>query len=98
MNDCVRQASASVLIMSLTATVCFALSPSACAQWVLLSDRNSHFARNIPDEAYQKLVEFAKQGSALKSIAFAPNGGWVILLDKNGYYAQHPRRGLPEAR
>jgi CubicO group peptidase (beta-lactamase class C family) len=78
-----------VLIVTLAATVCLALMPSASAQWVVLSDRNALFARNIPDDAYQRLVEFAKQDSALKSIAFAPNGGWVILAGRNGLFARN---------
>jgi CubicO group peptidase (beta-lactamase class C family) len=89
MYDRGRGAAPSVLVVALAATACLALTPSVSAQWVVLSDRNGLFARNIPDEAYQKLVEFAKRDSALKSIAFAPNGGWVILLDKNGLFARN---------
>ncbi len=89
MNDSVRRATAAVLIVALGSTACLALRPSASAQWAILADRSGHFCRNIPEEASQKLAEFAKQGSAIKSIAFAPNGGWVILLDKNSHFARN---------
>src|SRR3989442_1322250 len=44
-----------------------------------------YFARNIPDEAFQRLGEFTD----LKSIAFTPGEGWVILHGTNGYYARN---------
>ena len=76
-----------ILVLILTSWL--ALAPSAHAQWVVLAGPNGRFARNIPDEAFQKLNQFARQGSDLKSIAFAPNGGWIILFDKNGHFARN---------
>jgi len=47
---------------------------------------------DIGPDPFDKLGELDKAGHKLKSIAFAPEGGWVILYDKSAYYA----KGLPE--
>jgi len=67
-------------------------SHSAQAQWVVLAGKNSRFASNIPDEASMKLKELYKQGAEINSIAFAHNGGWVILSDKKGDPSSHLSR------
>ncbi len=65
--------------------------PAPRPRWVLFGERNRYFARNIPEDAFQKMGELVKQGHALKSVAFSPNGGWVILWGKNG----HSWKNLP---
>jgi hypothetical protein len=60
-------------------------APRPRPEWVILGDRNRYFARRIPEDAFKKMGELAKNGHALKCIAFSPNGGWVILWDKNGH-------------
>jgi CubicO group peptidase (beta-lactamase class C family) len=61
----------------------------APGQWVVLHDQNGYFTRNIPDEAFKKLGDFAKQGAALNCISFTPSGGWVILINNNEIYARN---------
>jgi CubicO group peptidase (beta-lactamase class C family) len=51
--------------------------------WIILYDKNSYFAKGIPEDAFNKIVELGKKGADLKSIVFARNGGWVILYNKN---------------
>jgi CubicO group peptidase (beta-lactamase class C family) len=48
---------------------------------------------DIGQEPFDKLGELAKAGHKLKWIGFAPEGGWLIFYDKNGYFG----KGLPEA-
>jgi hypothetical protein len=38
------------------------------------------------------MMVLANQGSDIKSIAFAPNGGWSLLSGINSFY----NRGIPE--
>ncbi|RUT02637.1 hypothetical protein DSM107010_62590 [Chroococcidiopsis cubana SAG 39.79] len=33
-----------------------------------------------------KLLEFRGAGEEIKQIAFAPNGGWVILRERNDFW------------
>jgi CubicO group peptidase (beta-lactamase class C family) len=56
---------------------------------MILGNKHSYFARNISQEAFKMVGDLAKKGEELKSIAFAPGGGWAILHGKNGYKAKH---------
>jgi CubicO group peptidase (beta-lactamase class C family) len=78
-----------VVAVVLAGVTLLALPTTAIAQWVILHDQNGNYARNIPDEAYKKLGELAKQSATVNSIAFTPSGGWVILYDKNGLFARN---------
>jgi hypothetical protein len=42
------------------------------------------FARNIPEECYQKLLAYAGDGHKIRVIAFPPEGGnrWLIVTDR----------------
>jgi CubicO group peptidase (beta-lactamase class C family) len=79
----------SILAVVLVGVTLFALPQAAAAQWVILSDQNGNYVRNVSEEAAKKLSELAKQGASLKSFAFTPSGGWVILYDKNGLFARN---------
>jgi hypothetical protein len=50
------------------------------------------FANGIPQSAYDKALELANDGYNLKKIVFVPGGGWIILLNFNGFWAQ----GIPQ--
>ncbi len=43
-------------------------------------------------EPFDKLVALDTAGHKPKSIGFSPEGGWIILYEKNGYYAE----GIPQ--
>ncbi len=47
---------------------------------------------NIGQPAFDKLVELFKDGHKPKAIAFAPEAGWLIFFDKNGYWGE----GIPK--
>jgi CubicO group peptidase (beta-lactamase class C family) len=47
------------------------------------------FNRNIPDEAHEKIKAMGPAG--VQAFAFAPGGGWVIVVN-GGYFA----RGIPD--
>lgn len=55
--------------------------------WSILTGDGS-FSRDIGEEPFQKLMSLGEKGRVLKSISFAPNGGWVILFDKNSHFAK----------
>ena len=50
------------------------------------------FNRAIPEEAHQQMTQIAANGGQLTCIAFAPNGGWCILYDRNQSFS----RNIPE--
>jgi hypothetical protein len=41
----------------------------------------------LPDEAIDRINELARGGCRIKSIAFSPRGGWVVLHNKYGFWA-----------
>jgi CubicO group peptidase (beta-lactamase class C family) len=51
--------------------------------WIILYDKNSFYAKGLPEHAFDKIVELGKKNADLKSIAFARSGGWAILYNKN---------------
>lgn len=55
--------------------------------WVIASGTRS-FARNLPDEAYERLHDFTDGGKTLDAIAFTPTGGWTIAAE-NGYWTRN---------
>jgi CubicO group peptidase (beta-lactamase class C family) len=73
----------------LAPAVALACGWEASAGWAVLHDRNGYFTRGSPDDAYTKLGELARGGSALKAITFTPGGGWAILYDRNGYFTRN---------
>src|SRR6185312_15281475 len=46
-------------------------------------------ANNIGQPAFDRIAQLSSQGHELKQVAFAPNGGWVVLYDGNGYSASN---------
>jgi CubicO group peptidase (beta-lactamase class C family) len=65
----------------------FAFTPSG--GWVIVAN-GGLFARNIPEECYQKLLEFVGAGHKIRVIAFPPEGGnrWLIVTDRT-YFARN---------
>jgi len=59
--------------------------------WTAFTGKGSE-SINIGQPAFDKLIELFKEGHKPKSIAFAPEGGWVILYDKSNYWAE----GIPK--
>src|SRR5262245_29047448 len=53
---------------------------------------NGTLSWEIGEEAFDKLGELLKAKHRIKSVGFAPEGGWVVLYDKNGYFP----KGIPE--
>ena len=69
----------------------FAFTPSN--GWVIVTKDGRYFARNIPEECFQKLEEFVNAGHKIQHIAFPPRGGnsWVIITDRTKF-----ARNIPE--
>jgi formylglycine-generating enzyme required for sulfatase activity/serine/threonine protein kinase len=57
--------------------------------WAILYNENKYVAKNIPEDALNKLGQLAGEGHELRSLTFSPNGGWAILYDKHGYSIRH---------
>jgi CubicO group peptidase (beta-lactamase class C family) len=53
---------------------------------------NGTLSWEIGQEPFDKLGELLKAKHRIKSVGFAPEGGWVVLYDKNGYFA----KGIPD--
>jgi CubicO group peptidase (beta-lactamase class C family) len=77
-----------VLALLLIVAPCLFESRLARAQWAIFKDSSGHLARDIPDEASKAIGDLARQGAVLKSIAFAPGGGWVVLHGHHGLVAK----------
>jgi CubicO group peptidase (beta-lactamase class C family) len=60
----------------------FSMTPSG--GWVIVTAKGRYFARDIPQECYDKLKEFRSKGYKIEHIAFPPKGGnsWIIIADK----------------
>lgn len=65
----------------------FAFTPSG--GWVIVTN-GGLFARNIPEECYQKLLSYAGDGHKIRVVAFPPEGGnrWLIVTDRT-YFARN---------
>ena len=65
----------------------FAFTPSG--GWVIVTN-GGLFARNIPEECYQKLLAYVGDGHKIRVIAFPPEGGnrWLIVTDRT-YFARN---------
>ena len=70
---------------------CFAFTPSG--GWVVITNRHTCFARNIPDECFQKILEFQRKREKIHCVAFPPRGGnrWSIITEK-GFF----NRNIPD--
>lgn len=60
----------------------FAFTPSN--GWVLTTQTGGYFARGIPQECFDTLVQMVGNGTRIHCVAFPPEGGnrWVITGDK----------------
>lgn len=65
----------------------------------LLSSANSFFYDKLPTELNTELDRLIKagSGSAIKFVAFAPNGGWVVIWGTNGYTANNLPKSAVDA-
>jgi N6-adenosine-specific RNA methylase IME4 len=68
------------------------INPIAVSGETVFSFDNVYFSSNIPEEIDQNIGELLSKGHELKSIAFASNGGWSILYDRNGFF----NRNIPD--
>lgn len=62
--------------------------------WVIITKNNKHFARNIPDECYQKIKSFITSGHQIKEVVFPPMGGknsWIIITDRTTFSRNIPQ-------
>ena len=51
--------------------------------WVQLYGRNSIRERNAPDDLMRKIREITNARQTINSIAFNPDGGWIIIYNRN---------------
>lgn len=60
---------------------------------VIITNRNTLFARNIPDECYDKIKNYQRKGEKILCVAFHPRGGnrWSIITNK-GFF----NRNIPD--
>ena len=64
---------------------CVAFAPAG--GWTVLWKTNGSWTEgNVPDGAFKKIVEVGNGGGAYRSIAYGPNGSWVLLFDKTGVH------------
>src|SRR5262245_42867979 len=74
----------------LLAPVLFALMLlAASSMFVRSASANGFWAKSLPQDAFDTLVTLSNNGHSIKSVAVAPNGGWVIFYDRNGYQAKN---------
>ena len=75
-----------------------AKSPPTCLaftaqdDWTLLDGANHILSSDVVPSIGNKALELAKAGHIFRWLAFTPQGGWVLLYDKNSYVAD----GLPQ--
>jgi hypothetical protein len=62
---------------------------TTAAMAVRSASANTFWARNVPTDAFNTLVTLRDNGHTIKSVAFAPNGGWVVFYDFNGALAKN---------
>ena len=70
----------------------FSFSPNG--GWVIVTESNETFARNIPNECFLKIKELKGKGHKIQQISFPPKGGsnsWIIITDKTTF-----ARNIPE--
>jgi hypothetical protein len=74
------------LLASLAVAVVL-LTTAAAA--VRSASANTFWAHNTPADAFNTLIALRDNGHTIKSVAFAPNGGWVVFYDYNGALAKN---------
>ncbi len=69
----------------------FAFTPSN--GWVIVTEDGRLFARNIPQECFEKLQEFLSAGHKVRCVAFPSAGGnrWVIITDRSFFARNIPQ-------
>lgn len=61
-----------------------AFAPDDTAAWsILFSPSGGYHSARIPKVTLDKLNELARAGTDIRSIAYSPGGGWVILHGRN---------------
>lgn len=52
--------------------------------WVIITNRDRRFAKNIPIECFNKMREYHNRGHKIMWVAFSPNttNSWTIITDK----------------
>lgn len=61
--------------------------------WVIITKTNEHFARNIPEECYQKIKDFVQKGTKIEEVVFPPKGGnnsWLIITENSTFARNIP--------
>src|SRR5437016_2120304 len=73
------------LLRALVAVAAVGAAPHSVALggWVVGCNAGAFYTESIPAEAGKQLRDLGRT-STVKSIAFAPGGGWAVLYDKNG--------------
>ncbi len=70
----------------------FSFSPNG--GWVIITKDNKHFARNIPQQCYEKIKEYVSRGIKIKEVVFPPKGGdnsWLIITENDTYARNIPQ-------
>ena len=70
------------------------MAATATLLWIA-SDAWSNDAtfHNVP--MIQKLQQVADEDGTLRSVAFGPNGAWVVLFDQTGIWYDHGAQAAP---
>lgn len=53
--------------------------------WVMVYGDNAVSADDVPNTAWEKIVELSNGGERIRAIAFTPSLGWVIVHGRNGW-------------
>ena len=71
-----------------------AFSFSQNGGWVIVTRTNNFFARNIPQQCYDKLKDYREKGIQIKDVVFPTNmsdNSWLIITEKETYSRNIPQ-------
>lgn len=65
--------------------------------FVITFGKNAFFARGVPTELVKTLSEEAARGQEIRSVAFAPGGGWAFVTGRNGVRCHNVSQAFADA-
>lgn len=65
-----------------------AILVTALAAVSLPAKASNLLGSGVPQPAFDKAQELENQGHDVRKVVFIPGGGWVVIYDTNGFYAQ----------